>query len=345
MSISAPFIHRPVGTTLLTIALGLAGAVAYNFLPVAPLPQVDFPAIRVGAGLPGASPETMASSVATPLERQFGRIAGLNEMTSSSTLGSTGITLQFDLTRNIDAAARDVQAGINAARGQFPANLPQNPTWRMQNPADPPVLQLGFTSDTMTTGEMYDAASTILQQRVSQIKGVGTSLRGRGIVSGGPRGRQSHAAEQFRAGPRGCPYGARQRQRESSQRKPLRRQPHLDLKYHRSAPESGAICAVDCLLQKWGAGGPVRYREGDRLGLRHSQHGLCERKAVRADVHFPAAAGKYHRHGGPGPGGDAPVESYASGVHACHHPQRPDHHDSRGRPRRAAGDEHLDDRW
>jgi multidrug efflux pump subunit AcrB len=150
MSISAPFIHRPVATTLLTIALGLAGAVAYNFLPVAPLPQVDFPAIAVGAGLPGASPETMASSVATPLERQFGRIAGVNEMTSSSTLGSTNITLQFDLNRNIDAAARDVQAAINAARGQLPANLPTNPVGEKQNPADPPILQLGLTFDTLT---------------------------------------------------------------------------------------------------------------------------------------------------------------------------------------------------
>ena len=155
MSISAPFVHRPVATTLITIALGLSGAIAYNFLPVAPLPQVDFPALQVGAGLPGASPETMASSVATPLERQFGRIAGLNEMTSSSTLGSTNITLQFDLNRNIDAAARDVQAGINAARGQLPANLPSNPSWHKNNPADPPVLQLGLTSDTMTTGEIY----------------------------------------------------------------------------------------------------------------------------------------------------------------------------------------------
>jgi multidrug efflux pump len=180
MSISAPFIHRPVATTLLTIALGLAGAVAYNFLPVAPLPQVDFPAIAVGAGLPGASPETMASSVATPLERQFGRIAGLNEMTSSSTLGSTNITLQFDLNRNIDAAARDVQAGINAARGQLPANLPTNPGWHKQNPADPPILQLGLTSDTLTTAEMYDAASTILQQKLSQIQGVGQVFVGGG---------------------------------------------------------------------------------------------------------------------------------------------------------------------
>lgn len=180
MNISAPFIHRPVATTLLTIALGLSGVVAYNFLPVAPLPQVDFPAISVGASLPGASPETMASSVATPLERQFGRIAGLNEMTSSSTLGSTNITLQFDLSRNIDAAARDVEAGINAARGQLPANLPSNPRWHLQNPADPPILQLGLTSDTLTTAEIYDAASTILQQKLSQIKGVGQVFVGGG---------------------------------------------------------------------------------------------------------------------------------------------------------------------
>ncbi len=173
MSISAPFIHRPVATTLLTVALGISGAVAYNFLPVAPLPQVDFPSISINTTLPGASPETMASSVATPLERQFGRIAGINEMTSQSTLGSTSITLQFDLNRNIDAAARDVQAAINAARGQLPANLPRNPYWRKVNPADPPVLQLGLTSPTMTPGEMYDKASTILQQRISQVKGVG----------------------------------------------------------------------------------------------------------------------------------------------------------------------------
>ncbi len=180
MSISEPFIRRPVATTLLTIMVGLAGAIAYNFLPVAPLPQVDFPAISVGAGLPGASPETMASAVATPLERQFGRIAGLNEMTSSSTLGSTHITLQFDLSRDINAAARDVQAGINAARGQLPANLPTNPTWRKQNPADPPILQLGLSSDTLTTAEIYDAASTILQQKISQINGVGQVFVGGG---------------------------------------------------------------------------------------------------------------------------------------------------------------------
>src|ERR1700685_1480385 len=184
MSLSAPFIHRPVATTLLTVALGISGAVAYNFLPEAPLPQVDFPSISITSQLPGASPETMASSVATPLERQFGRIAGVNEMTSSSTLGSTSITLQFDLNRNIDAAARDVQASINAARGQLPSNLPRNPYWRKVNPADAPILQIGLTSPTMTPGQMYDAASTILAQKISQVKGVGQVIVGGSALPG-----------------------------------------------------------------------------------------------------------------------------------------------------------------
>src|SRR5579883_2351144 len=173
MGISEPFIHRPVATTLLTIALGISGAVAYQFLPVGPLPNVDFPAISVSAALPGASPETMASSVATPLERQFGRIAGVNEMTSNSALGFTSITLQFDLNRNIDAAARDVQAAINAARGQLPANLPSNPNWKKVNPADSPIVFIALTSDTMRLSQVYDVAATILVQRLSQIKGVG----------------------------------------------------------------------------------------------------------------------------------------------------------------------------
>jgi multidrug efflux pump len=184
MSISQPFIERPVATTLLTIALGAAGLVAYNFLPQAPLPQVDFPSVQISTGLPGASPETMASSVATPLERQFGRIAGVNEMTSSSNLGTTNITLQFDLNRNIDAAARDVQAAINAARGQLPTNLPRNPYWRKVNPADTPVIQIGLTSTTLTPGQMYDAASTILQQRISQVPGVGQVFVGGSALPG-----------------------------------------------------------------------------------------------------------------------------------------------------------------
>ena len=173
MNISAPFIRRPVATTLLTIAVGLAGAVAYRFLPVSPLPQVDFPTIRVQGKLPGASPETMASAVATPLERQFGRIAGITEMTSSSSIGSSSIVMQFDLNRNIDAAARDVQAAINAARGQLPANLPSNPSYKKVNPADAPILMLALTSDLVDRARIYDIASSILQQKLSQVKGVG----------------------------------------------------------------------------------------------------------------------------------------------------------------------------
>src|SRR6201992_4234052 len=146
MDFSAPFIRRPVATFLMSAAVILAGAVAYTLLPVASLPQVEYPVISVGAALPGANPETMASAVATPLERQFGRIAGVTEMTSNRTPGPTGITLQFDLNRSIDAAARDVQASINAARGQLPANLPSNPTYRKINPADSPVLILALTS-------------------------------------------------------------------------------------------------------------------------------------------------------------------------------------------------------
>ena len=152
MNISAPFVHRPVATTLLTVAIALAGAVAFRILPVSPLPQVDFPTISVSASLPGASPETMASAVATPLERQFGRIAAVTEMTSSSTLGSCSITLQFDLNRNIDAAARDVQAAIAAARGYLPTNLPNNPTYRKVNPADSPIFMIALTSDVLSKG-------------------------------------------------------------------------------------------------------------------------------------------------------------------------------------------------
>jgi multidrug efflux pump len=173
MSLSTPFIHRPVATTLLTLAIAMSGALAYFYLPVSPLPQVEFPTISVSAGLPGASPETMASAVATPLERQFGRIAGVTEMTSSSTTGNSSVTLQFDLSRNIDAAARDVQAAINAARGQLPTNLPSNPTYRKVNPADAPILILAITSEAYDRGPMYDAASSILQQKLSQVDGVG----------------------------------------------------------------------------------------------------------------------------------------------------------------------------
>ena len=172
MNLSASFIRRPVATTLLTIGAILVGTVAFRFLPVAALPQVEFPTINVSANLPGASPETMASAVAAPLERQFTRIAGVTEMTSTSTLGSTGITLQFELSRDIDGAARDVQAAINAARVDLPATLPINPTYRKVNPADAPILILALTSEIVGRGRLYDAASSLLQQKLSQVEGV-----------------------------------------------------------------------------------------------------------------------------------------------------------------------------
>ena len=178
MSVSSAFIKRPVGTSLLTIGLLLSGILAFQFLPVAPLPQVEFPVIQVGAQLPGASPETMASAVATPLERQFGRIAGVNQMTSSSQIGSTNIVLQFDLTRNIDAAARDVQAAINAARSNLPSYLPGNPSYRKVNPADAPILIISLTSDTYTLPQMYDAADSVLAQKLAQVSGVGQAFVG-----------------------------------------------------------------------------------------------------------------------------------------------------------------------
>jgi len=182
MSLSAPFIRRPVATTLLTIAVAIAGAIAFTVLPVSPLPQVDFPTISVSAGLPGASADIMAASVATPLERQFSHIAGITEMTSSSSLGSTGVTLQFDLSRNIDGAARDVQAAINAARTYLPINLPSNPSYRKVNPADAPIMILGLRSKKYDVTKIYDLASTVIEQKLSQIQGVGQVFVGGGAT-------------------------------------------------------------------------------------------------------------------------------------------------------------------
>ncbi|CAL1241494.1 multidrug efflux RND transporter permease subunit [Candidatus Methylocalor cossyra] len=182
MNLSAPFVQRPVGTTLLTLAVALAGALAFRLLPVSPLPQVEFPTLLVTANLPGASPETMAATVATPLERQFGRIAGITEMSSTSALGSTSVVLQFDLDRDIDAAARDVQAAINAARSQLPANLPSNPAYRKINPADAPILILSLTSQTHDRGRLYDVASSVLQQKLARLEGVGQVMVGGGAL-------------------------------------------------------------------------------------------------------------------------------------------------------------------
>src|SRR6202171_3441557 len=173
MNVTEPFVRRPVATTLLSIGVALAGGVSFGLLPVSPLPQVDFPTISVSASLPGASPEVMAATVATPLERAMGRIAGVTELTSSSRLGSASVTVQFDLSRNINAAAREVQAAIQAARSSLPTSLPNNPPYRKFNPADAPVMIIALTSERFTPGQLYDIASTNLAQRISQMKGVG----------------------------------------------------------------------------------------------------------------------------------------------------------------------------
>src|SRR5581483_5403489 len=178
MNLSRPFILRPVATTLLTMGVIIAGGVAFRLLPVSPLPQGDFPTFSVSASLPGARPDTMAATVAAPLERSLGRIASVSEMTSASSLGSTRITLQFDLNRDIDGAARDVQAALNAARALLPTGLPSNPTYRKVNPADAPILILAMTSKTLTQGQMYDAASNVLAQRLSQLSGIGNVIIG-----------------------------------------------------------------------------------------------------------------------------------------------------------------------
>src|SRR5450631_593159 len=178
MGPSTPFIRRPVATTLLTFGLAAAGAISFFQLPVAPLPQVDFPTISVRAQMPGASPQVMATTVATPLERHLGQIADVTEMTSSSSVGSTRITLQFSLNRDINGAARDVQAAINAARADLPTSLRSNPTYRKVNPADAPILILTLTSDTQTRGDLYDAASTVLAQKLSQVEGIGEVVVG-----------------------------------------------------------------------------------------------------------------------------------------------------------------------
>ena len=184
MNLSYPFIKRPIATTLLTIGVALAGMVAFNLLPVSPMPRVDIPTISVYASLPGADPETMATSVATPLERSLGRIAAVTEMTSNSALGSANINIQFDLSRDIDGAARDVQAAINAARVDLPLTLRSNPTYRKANPADAPIIILALTSDTMTQGQMYDSASTIVAQKLSQVSGVGNVAVGGSSLPG-----------------------------------------------------------------------------------------------------------------------------------------------------------------
>ena len=297
MNFSALFIQRPVATTLLTVAVGLAGTLAYFFLPVSPLPQVDFPTIQVQGRLPGASPETMASSVATPLERQFGRIAGITEMTSSSSLGSTSVVLQFDLNRNIDAAARDVQAAINAARSQLPPNLPSNPSYKKVNPADAPVLMLALTSDFVERARIYDLASSVLQQRLSQVDGVGEVDVGGGAlpavrVDANPTilnhyglGLEDLRAVLNRANAN-RPKGALADEKQT-----------WWLSSDGSTLEGRRLPAVDHHLPQWRRGARRRCRHRDGLGGRHPHRWFGQRQAGGAADRLPGARSQYHRHG------------------------------------------------
>ncbi len=244
MSISTPFIERPVATTLLTVALGISGAVAYRYLPVGPLPQVDFPSISISTSLPGASPETMASSVATPLERQFGRIAGINEMTSTSTLGSTNITLQFDLSRNIDAAARDVQASINAARGQLPANLPtesilaKGQSRRLPDSPDRPHFSDHDAGANVRRG--FDDSAT---EAVAGPRRWASQRRGK-RASGRPRGSESFPAESLRTGVGRRAGNAWESQRQFAKGSAFRRSAFLDPAHRRSNSEGSRLRAA-----------------------------------------------------------------------------------------------------
>ncbi len=280
MNISEPFIHRPVATTLLTIAIAMAGAVAYSLLPVSPLPQVDFPTINVQANLPGASPETMASSVATPLERQFGRIAAVTEMTSTSTLGGTGITLQFELNRDINAAAREVEAAINAARGYLPTNLPSNPSYRKVNPAEQQIFQLALTSDVLDRGQLYDAASTIIVQKLSQIRGVGQVNAQGGALPGVRVELNPMALNKYGIGLEQVRERFEQLQRECSQGAFFGRVPPVGSGRERSDVQSQGISAADRGVQQRRPGASVRYRGGKRRGRGSAEHGYRKRPTL-----------------------------------------------------------------
>ena len=297
MNISAPFIRRPVATTLLTVAIALAGAVAYEVLPVAPLPEVDFPTISVSAGLPGASADIMASSVATPLERQFGHIAGVTEMTSASSLGSTSVTIQFDLSRDIDGAARDVESAINAARTYLPANLPGNPTYRKVNPADSPIMILGLTSDKFGPDKIYDEASTVIEQKLSQIQGVGQVSVGGGAL---PSVRVDANPTQLAS------YGLTLANLQSV----------LSLQNSDLAKGqiSDGIVTADIIAndqishaadyqplvvgyQPRGGGAPVRCCPGDRFRSKRPRCRLFERQARDYGDHLPPAGRQHHSNG------------------------------------------------
>jgi multidrug efflux pump len=257
MSVSTPFIKRPVATTLLMIGIAISGSLAFTLLPVSPLPQVDYPTIFVSASLPGGSPEVMAASVATPLEKQLSHIAGVTEMTSNSSLGSASVILQFDLSRDINSAARDVSAAVQAAKAYLPANLPTNPRYRKVNPSDQPILILSMQSDVVPTPQMYDIASSVFAQKLAQIEGVGQ------VQVGG----SSLPAVRVEMNPQ-----------------PVSRY-------------NVGMDQVANFLRSANAHPPLRTRKRDRLGGRRPQHGPRERQARRPADDQPSAQRQHHRDG------------------------------------------------
>ncbi len=318
MNPSRLFIHRPVATTLLTVAIALAGAIAFNVLPVSPLPQVDFPTISVGAALPGASAEIMASSVATPLERQFGHIAGVTEMTSTSSLGTTAITLQFDLSRNIDGAARDVEAAINAARTYLPANLPANPTYRKVNPADAPIMVIGLTSDIYDRGKLYDEASTIIQQKLSQIQGVGQVTTGGGAlpsvrVDVNPTQLNSYGLTLANVQSMLSLQNAHQARGQLSDGIVT-----ADIITNDQIRYADEYKPLDRRLPQRRRRPPLRCRQRDGLGAEHPCRRLSQRQARHSYHHLPPARRQHH----PDRGKHPQRAAFHQGLHS-HRPSKP----------------------
>ncbi len=304
MNLSAPFIRRPVATTLLTLGAALAGAVAFFLLPVSPLPQVDFPTISVQAQLPGASPETVATSVATPLERHLGQIADVTEITSSSSVGQTRITLQFGLDRNIDGAARDVQAAINAARADLPASLRSNPTYRKVNPADAPVLIFALTSDTLSQGQLYDSAATVLQQKLSQVQGIGQVTIGGSSLPAVRVELNPHALFKYGIGLEDV---------------------RAALAAANANPRGRPVPLAGCRLPQRLGRAPVRPRRGDEFGGGFAQSGPRQRQALGAADPLPPARRQHHRHRRPRHGAPAAARGVDPPRHRRYRGGRPYH--------------------
>ena len=304
MNLSAPFIARPVATTLLTIGIALAGMFAFFKLPVAPLPQVDFPTISVQAQLPGASPETVATSVASPLERHLGQIADVTEMTSTSSVGQARIMLQFGLDRDIDGAARDVQAAINAARADLPTTLRSNPTYRKVNPADAPILILALTSKTLTRGQMYDAASNVLEQRLSQINGIGQVIIGGAALPAVRVELNPQALFKYGIGLEDVRAALASANANSPKGAIEARRAALSDLHQRSGDAGRGLPAADHRLSQRRGGAAVGCGRRAGFGRESAQRGRGERQARGAGDPVPPAGRQHHRDGRRREGGD-----------------------------------------